>query len=114
MFLREHFEAIAPIPVEYSVMVADGTGLISSTKSIYRARAFAVGPCEQSAGNSLDAVRDIEENFNFRPYIYDPTRIHRVQLFEETSLGLTLVPRSLAPMKAVDGKMVKKVIYRIK
>lgn len=65
-----------------------------STPSLLRASV------KQSSGKSLPKVIDNEESFNFRPYTFFPTGIHRVQIFEEVSLKVVLVPRLSVPVKA--------------
>lgn len=58
-----------------------------------------MGDVKQSADKLLATVIDTEENFNFKLYIHVPTRIHRIQLFEETSSKVMLVSRPLALAK---------------
>lgn len=61
---------------------------------------------------SLAAVIDTEENFNIRAYMYVPTGIHLVQLFEEMSLVVMLVPRSLVHFFfGVVGPMLLPFIF---
>lgn len=93
------FGAIAPVPFEYSIIVPRGTGVVSTTKSIYRDCALQWAGRKQSAGKSLVAVIDIEENFNSRPYVCIPTRTIQSN-FSKMQFRDTLVPRSLVPTKA--------------
>lgn len=48
---------------------------------------------EPSNGKSLATVIDNEENFNFSMYVFVPTVIHKVQIFEKGSSEVVLVPR---------------------
>lgn len=98
MFLWERFGALTPMPVEYSTTVPGGMGVVSLTKSIFKALAPRWTGRKQSSDKSLSVVIDSEENFNFSPYVYVPIGIHRIQLFEEASPSL--LSRSLTPIKA--------------
>lgn len=73
-------------------MLTETSGVVSPTraKSVYRARSLRWASMKQSSGKSLAKVIDKEE-FNFRPYMFVPTGIHRVQIFKEVSLDLVLV-----------------------
>lgn len=55
---------------------------------------------KQSSDKSLSVVIDLEGNFNFRQYVYVPTGIHRIKLFEEGSSEASSVSRSLTPVNA--------------
>lgn len=59
--------------------------------SIYRGRALRWAGEKQSVDKSLAAVINIAENLNFSPYVYIPTGIHWVQLFEDMGSEVALV-----------------------
>lgn len=45
-------------------------------------------------------VMDKEENFNFKPYVFTPPGIHKVQMFEEVNSKIALAPEMSISVKA--------------
>lgn len=48
----------------------------------------------------LATIIDKEENFSLRLYVFVAIEIHKVQIFEEVSAEVVLVPRLIVPAKA--------------
>lgn len=55
---------------------------------------------KQPSSKLLTTIIDKEENFSFRVYAFDPTRIHMVQIFNEVIPEVYFVPRLLVSAKA--------------
>lgn len=101
MFLWERFRALTSAFVEYSATVPGRARVVSPTgmKSIYKACARRWAGVKKLVDKSFSPIIDKEENFSSKPYVVVPTRIHRIQIFEEVSSEVALVPRSYALRK---------------
>lgn len=50
---------------------------------------------KQWSSKSLANIIDKDENFNFRPSVFTPPGIHKIQIFEEVSSEIAFMPRAL-------------------
>lgn len=92
MFLWECFGSLGPRPVEYFAMVLGEAGGVTRPRGEGEDCLQSSGDANQSSNKSLSNVIDEEYNFHFRPYVFTPSGIHKVHMFEEGNLEIALAP----------------------
>lgn len=86
--------ALTPKPIKYSTKVSSEGGVASpkGENNMSRARVLLWADLKQSSKNP-SLMSYIRRRNNFRPYVFTPQGIHKVQLFEEVSAEIIVAPR---------------------